>query len=615
MNIPVMIASRKALSQRETPSSVTIITGAEIRDSGARNLIDVLRQVPSLDFRTTVSNGLAAGMRGQIGSNGRILMLVDGITVNEHRYGSAVFGQGFPVAQIARIEVIRGSALALYGGTALLGVINIISKNAAALNGASIGTGIGSTTNGINSRKYVDFMISNGGNGPVKLTAMAHVAQALRSNRFYQDITGGRFNMSKANATRLGYLNLGLQTGDFSARYLHEESKINDRDGAYTIRPAGYKNFYLSDSLLLQQRYQANNQLTLTPSVLYQTQSPRKTIRANGTLYSATSLKHIKIKLPATWDLNAHWHLAGGLEYMREDYQSVVRPAPLKALPFNRTSISSLYTEALWRNTWGDITGSARLDQHSHAGALWAERLDYTKIMGAWHFKLMGSYAERAPSMESYASLPSTIRPENARTWGIETGYRVNSDTQLTLNLFDITTFDTLILTNMQKVHTRGLEANYKTQKKWGYADLSYSYYSAAGTNTPALQPVNNISNQVIDHSMNLAFPAQKLTAKLHYHLLSDLSINPSLVYLGPRWGYIAPDPTYSGGTLHRFSATPLLNVVLRWNKTKTSGLDLTLGLYNTLNKNINFISPMNAYHAPLPGMGREVMLQIQYKL
>jgi len=203
MNIPVTVSSRKALSQRETPGIVTVITGEEILNSGARDLIDVLRQVPGIDFRVMVNNGLGLGMRGQIGSDGRVLMLVDGIEVNEHRYGSAVFGQGFPVEQIARIEIARGSSLALYGGAAELGVINITTKSAEELDGVHVGAGIGSTGSGTKSREYASLMAGKGGDGPVKWIAMAHLGNALRSDRTYQDVTGPSFNMAHANAVYL----------------------------------------------------------------------------------------------------------------------------------------------------------------------------------------------------------------------------------------------------------------------------------------------------------------------------------------------------------------------------------------------------------------------------
>lgn len=621
MNVPVTVSSRKALSQRETPGIITVITGEEIRHSGARDLVDVLRKVPGMDFRVMVNNGLSLGMRGHIGSDGRVLMLVDGIEVNEHRYGSAVFGQGFPVEQIARIEIVRGSALALYGGTAELGVINIITKSAEELNGVHVGAGIGATTGSkIRSHEYASLMAGKAGDGSVKWTAMAHISEAMRSDRTYQDVTGPSFDMKNANAVYLNNLNLGLQVGDFSARYLHDEPKFNDRDGpGFFVRATDYKNTFDSDSLLLQYRHQPNAQLTLTPNLLYQEQDPRKLVKPDGAVSSETSLKRLQTKLPVTWDIDANWHLAGGLEYLDESYRAVARSVYTGALPFENTTVASQYGEALWYSPWGSMTASVRLDEHSHAGLLRAERLGYTKIMGAWHVKLMGSHATSAPSMEGYASAlvnKVTVKPETSRTWEMETGYRISSDAQLTLNLFDVTTFDTLTLVNQQTVHTSGLEAGYKVRESWGYGDISYSYYNARDTDTGGVQVIDRITNQVVDSSMNLAFPAHKLAANLHYNLSSGLSLNPSLVYLGPRWGYVAPVSnlaTYDG-TLKHFGATPLLNVALHWENAGAKGLDLTLGLYNALNREVDFIQPFNAGHAPLPDMSREVMLQAQYK-
>jgi outer membrane cobalamin receptor len=617
LDIPVTVSSRKALSQRKTPGIVTVISGEEIRYSGARDLIDVLRQVPGMDFRVTVNNSISLGMRGHVGSDGRVLMLVDGIEVNEHRYGGANLGQGFPVEQIARIEIVRGSALALYGGTALLGVINIISKSAEELDGVHVGAGLGYANSGVKSREYASVMLGSGAGGPVKLTAMAHTGRALRSDRTYQDVNGATFNMANANAVSPGFVNMGLQAGNFSARYLHEDSQVNDRDGsANNIRPADFKNLYYSDALLLQHRYEANERVTMTPSVLFQQENPRKTVRSNGTVASETTVGRLQAKLPVAWEVNPDWHLAGGMEYLGEDYRGTVRPFPLRQLPYNNTEVVSLYGEALSHNDWGDITASARLDRHSHAGPLRAERLGYTRIMGDWHVKLMGSYARRAPSIESYASRPSPlmIKPEAARTWEMETGYRIDADSQLTVNLFDITSYDTLVLINMQKVRTRGLEAEYKIRKDWGYADVAYSYYNASGTDTNLVKVMPDpFATAVVDNNINLAFPAHKLTANLHYKLSDGWSINPSLAYLGPRWGMVAPD-LGAGGTLKHFAAMPLVDVALNWENALTKGLDVTLALHNALNKEVDFISPMHSYHAPLPGMSREVVLQAQYE-
>ena len=54
MSIPITVASTKALTTRESPGIVTLITSDEIAASGARDLIDVLRQVPGFEFGVDV---------------------------------------------------------------------------------------------------------------------------------------------------------------------------------------------------------------------------------------------------------------------------------------------------------------------------------------------------------------------------------------------------------------------------------------------------------------------------------------------------------------------------------------------------------------------------------
>ena len=50
INAAIEVASLNPLSSRKSPSIVSVITGAEIQRSGARDLIDVLRLVPGIDF-------------------------------------------------------------------------------------------------------------------------------------------------------------------------------------------------------------------------------------------------------------------------------------------------------------------------------------------------------------------------------------------------------------------------------------------------------------------------------------------------------------------------------------------------------------------------------------
>jgi|GEM_PF-1032184 len=118
----------------EVPSAMTIITGEQILNSGAKNMEEVMRTVPGFDvIRTGTNSGVNYGVRGLYSTNGtnnKILFLVDNHPIQSLFYGDAtVFISNFPVENIEQIEIIRGPGSALFGAGAFLGVINIRTKN------------------------------------------------------------------------------------------------------------------------------------------------------------------------------------------------------------------------------------------------------------------------------------------------------------------------------------------------------------------------------------------------------------------------------------------------------------------------------------------------------
>ena len=78
--------------------------------------------------------------------NNRILLLVDGQTLNDQVWGQAMVGADFPLDldAIERIEVVRGPSSALYGTSAMFAVVNIITKTGIQLDGLSLSGRVGS---------------------------------------------------------------------------------------------------------------------------------------------------------------------------------------------------------------------------------------------------------------------------------------------------------------------------------------------------------------------------------------------------------------------------------------------------------------------------------------
>ena len=138
INSLISVASKKPMNTRESPSIVSLITDEEIKKSGARDLIDVLRLVPGMDFGVDVEGVVGVGIRGNWAHEGKVLVLLDGQEMNEVLFACNMFGNHYPVDQIKKVEIIRGPGSAIYGGFAEYGVINIITKQADDINGVSV---------------------------------------------------------------------------------------------------------------------------------------------------------------------------------------------------------------------------------------------------------------------------------------------------------------------------------------------------------------------------------------------------------------------------------------------------------------------------------------------
>lgn len=134
---PVTGAAKRAQAPTEAPSMVSVVTADEIRRFGWRRLDEALNALRGIHITYDRSYAYV-GLRGfgRPGDyNSRVLMLIDGIPINDGVYDQAPVGNDFPLdlALIERIEYVPGPGSALYGGNAFLGVINVVSRAAAGL--------------------------------------------------------------------------------------------------------------------------------------------------------------------------------------------------------------------------------------------------------------------------------------------------------------------------------------------------------------------------------------------------------------------------------------------------------------------------------------------------
>jgi iron complex outermembrane receptor protein len=126
----VVTSSRYRQSPLEAPNALTLLTAQDIRQSGALSLPDLLRRVPGLEVMGLSPSDYDVGIRGFNGTlSNKVLVLVDGRSIYLDFIGAQLWPLlSISLADVERIEVIRGPGAALYGANAFSGVINIITK-------------------------------------------------------------------------------------------------------------------------------------------------------------------------------------------------------------------------------------------------------------------------------------------------------------------------------------------------------------------------------------------------------------------------------------------------------------------------------------------------------
>ena len=146
MNMEVTSASKKEQKISQVAAAIYVISQADIRESGALNIPDLLRMVPGLDVAQVSSSAWAISARGfNLQFANKLLVLIDGRAVYTPLFGGTFWDtQDVPLEDIDRIEVIRGPGGTVWGANAVNGVINIITKKAADTQGALV-TGGGGT--------------------------------------------------------------------------------------------------------------------------------------------------------------------------------------------------------------------------------------------------------------------------------------------------------------------------------------------------------------------------------------------------------------------------------------------------------------------------------------
>jgi len=124
----VVTSTRIDLPFRENSRTINIITSADIRNSSAVTVVDLLQQVAGVDVRRRGTGGSQADLYIRGGGFDQTLLLIDGIKMDDAQTGHHTMNAALPIEIIERIEIIKGPAARVFGQNAFNGAINIVTK-------------------------------------------------------------------------------------------------------------------------------------------------------------------------------------------------------------------------------------------------------------------------------------------------------------------------------------------------------------------------------------------------------------------------------------------------------------------------------------------------------
>jgi vitamin B12 transporter len=124
----VVTATRTAQALSDLVADVSIVDRATIERSGATGVADVLARLPGIEINRNGGVGGTTSVFSRGGNSQHTAVYLDGVRLDTQSGSGGAAWESIPLAQIDRIEVLRGPAAAVYGSDAINGVIQLFTR-------------------------------------------------------------------------------------------------------------------------------------------------------------------------------------------------------------------------------------------------------------------------------------------------------------------------------------------------------------------------------------------------------------------------------------------------------------------------------------------------------
>ncbi len=628
MNMKVDISSNEKTSVREQPSTVTLLTKDFINQSGARYLQDLLKQVPGFWVGTDTIGTFSVTFRGVWGMEAKILLIIDGIEQNELAFGSLVLGNRYPVDNISRVEIIRGSGSVKYGGQAALAVIRVTSLTSNQIGQSLNFTGDFSSVN----ENSTTLSYSTGGEVSINNTLVhyglsASIGQGDYSNKNWQALDGYQLSLKDNSNSEPFSFSLHLDYHDWKLQLQHDSFTQQDRllfgDSGLFFSPhtrytTANKLSFLHQAINLEKKWQISEKLNLDTKLTYVKQEPwnsRGQYQHNLSRY----LDRIRMDMSGIYSLSELSNILTGISYY---YETAKVTESYIFDPVNRyhgknkstNNDHAIYAQYETSFDWAKLTLGLRYENHDFAGSKLVPRVSVIKTWNKLHAKLVYNEAFKIPQFDTLASASNANTPisasETTKSWELEIGYQVNNQLAFTSNFYlqKINHYigfnpQTASNTTLGDFSSMGIELQLNWQLDKLSFNTSYSFFAIEQNNIRAF----NIES---DSGAVLGIPNHMIKADLHYKLSADSSFHLVGHYTSGRYSCV-DDANWVCGTPEKLDNSFDFKLFYQYKLNKSY---INFGVSNILNEDNYLVQPYRGSQSPIQSYGRRLMLDLHYQ-
>ena len=607
-NLVSSLAAFEERDSREAPGSLVIITEEEIAAMNAKDLMDVLLLTSNIALGRDVEDGIGIALRGNWAQEGKVLVMINGVPVNDLDYGTYNLGGRVSLNMVSRIEITMGPGSVKYGGTAALGVINVVLKTNSEFVGSMV-EGDLNYSRGINTRKSFSYSGNYSIANKYKLSVGFNTTKSLRSTVYQILPEGDTLSWADSSQVESIYFNIGLLRNRFRSNiyFSNYQYNLSDAQNSVLMRQLG-ADLQWDDKLASHTR--------IKYQFVFQDQLPWFDINTLDSSYINTNTKSQKsqFNIALNSKVNANFYFDYGFQAYQQRSSIVMRNQTFALNGENRINFedAALFAEIFYRSKWGSLLLGGRLETHTFAKAQFAPRIAYSKIFKLLYIKAMFSEAYKIPTLQNLnnSSLEQRLRTERVRmyeaTVGVTLSNRLNGElsvyhTEITDPIAYVFTEFTESYQNRLRAGSEGVDTWFQYQGDKSKLKISATYYRAISNSSFQEMEVH------LDRKAYWGMPSYRLGVYYSKTFQKQWSMHlagliQDLFYVDYR-----PDDRISNG--------PIINFSVQKNSEKVKKLRFNIGVTNLLNSAFWIGSPYSTTLPLMPVYQRQFCISVQYKL